>query len=249
MGKTFNIIGNTLAIAAVLIPLFGILMGVLIWLDILVLQDDTTAIVGGSILITWMVVLGLCICFFWEQSTAVRKTIGTVAVTIIGLACLMTCFVIVSTIWEQRAEREWAVNRAEKGDAEAQYNLAQRYFYGDDTIVKDDVEAVKWFHKAAEQGHALAQNALGYCYGKGKGVPEDKAEGVRWYLKAAEQGNAMAQCSLGHCYFNGDGVDKDRTEALEWYRKAAEQGYAEAQRMARVIATGKNLPTITQERL
>ena len=86
-------------------------------------------------------------------------------------------------------------------------------------------------------------------YNRGKGVPEDKAEGVRWYLKAAEQGNAMAQCNLGQCYFNGDGVDKDRTEALKWYRKAAEQGDAEAQRMARVIASGLDLPAITQERL
>jgi len=249
MKKSGNIIGNTLAIAVVLIPLFGTLMGILICLNILVLQDDTADIVGWGILIAWMVVLGLCIFFFWKQSTAVRKTIGTVAVTIIGLACLMTCFVIVGTIWEQRTEREWAVNRAEKGDAEAQYNLAQRYFYGDDIIVKDYLEAAKWYRMAAEQGHALAQDALGYCYNRGKGVPEDKAEGVRWYLKAAEQGNAMAQCNLGQCYFNGDGVDKDRTEALKWYRKAAEQGDAEAQRMARVIASGLDLPAITQERL
>ena len=248
MKQTRNIIGNTLAIAAVLIPLFGILIGILIWLDILVLQGNTESIVGGSVLITWMIVLGICICFFWKQSNAIRKTIGTAALTIIGLVCLITCFGIIATIWEQRAERELVVNRAEQGDAEAQYNLAQRYFHGDDRTVKDYTEAAKWYHKAAEQGHALAQNNLGYCYAKGRGVPEDKTEGVRWYLKAAEQGNAMAQCNLGHCYFSGDGVDKDHTEALKWYRKAAEQGYAEAQRMARIIAAGKDSPTITQER-
>jgi Ca2+/Na+ antiporter len=249
MKKTGNIIGSALAIAAVLIPFFGILMAILIWRDILVLQGDTEGFVGWGILITWMVVLGLCICFFWKQSTAVRKTIGTVAVIIIGLACLMTCFIIVSTIWERRAEREWAFNRAEKGDAEAQYTLAQRYFYGDDIIDKNHAEAVKWYRMAAEQGHALAQNDLAYCYNRGRGVPEDKEEGIRWYRQAAEQGNAMAQCNLGHCYYNGDGVDKDRTEALKWYRKAAEQGYAAAQRMVRVIAAEKDSPTITQERL
>jgi len=38
---------------------------------------------------------------------------------------------------------------------------------------------VKWFTKAAEQGHAKAQSYLGFCYFLGKGVAEDKAETVK----------------------------------------------------------------------
>ena len=51
--------------------------------------------------------------------------------------------------------------------------------------------------KAAEQGHAGAQLALGFMYAYGRGVPEDDTEAVKWYRKAAEQGHAEAQNSLG----------------------------------------------------
>ena len=54
-------------------------------------------------------------------------------------------------------------------------------------------EAVKWFRKAAEQGHADAQYHLGWCYRKGEGVPQDTAEAVKWWRKAARQGNFRAQ--------------------------------------------------------
>jgi len=53
---------------------------------------------------------------------------------------------------------------------------------------KDAAEAVKWYRKAAEQGHALAQTNLGFMYEKGDGVPKDAAEAVKWYRKATEQG-------------------------------------------------------------
>ena len=94
---------------------------------------------------------------------------------------------------------------------------------------KNYTEAVKFFRQAAEQGHASAQNKLGYCYRKGYGVPKDDSKAVEWYRKAAEQGNAYAQYNLGFCYYNGNGVTKDYTKAVEWYRKAAEQGHASAQ--------------------
>ena len=40
---------------------------------------------------------------------------------------------------------------------------------------------------AADQGHALAQYAVGWLYERGRGVPEDDAEAVRWYRLAADQ--------------------------------------------------------------
>lgn len=90
-------------------------------------------------------------------------------------------------------------------------------------------EAVECFRKAAEQGHAAAQNDLGDCYYYGKGVHEDYTEAVKWYWLAAKQGNVYAQYSLSFCCYNGKGVREDYTEAVKWCRKAAEQGYALAQ--------------------
>ena len=39
-------------------------------------------------------------------------------------------------------------------------------------VPQDDTEAVKWYRKAAEQGHAEAQNNLGVMYLNGRGVPQ-----------------------------------------------------------------------------
>jgi TPR repeat protein len=117
---------------------------------------------------------------------------------------------------------------AERGDAEAQFNLGFCYDVGRG-VAKDAKEAARWYRKAAEQNYVPAQFNLGYCYANGQGLRKDREEAVAWYRKAAEQGHAEAQSNLGYCYDNGRGVDKDATEAVKWYRKAAMQGHAEAQ--------------------
>jgi len=53
--------------------------------------------------------------------------------------------------------------KAEAGDADSQVELGLRYLDGKD-VPKNQVEAVKWYRKAAEQNYAVAQNNLGNCY-------------------------------------------------------------------------------------
>jgi hypothetical protein len=43
------------------------------------------------------------------------------------------------------------------------------------------VQAVSWYRKAAEQGHAKAQSNLGYSYANGKGVAKDEIEAYAYY--------------------------------------------------------------------
>lgn len=115
-------------------------------------------------------------------------------------------------------------------DADTQYDLGVRFTIG--AVVggyKDIGIAMMWYRKAAEQGHADAQYALGSGYLEGHGVARDYSEAVKWYRKSAEQGNAAAQFRLGLCYANGYGVEKNFNEAMKWYRIAAEKGSAEAQ--------------------
>ena len=59
-------------------------------------------------------------------------------------------------------------------------------------VRQDYVEAVQWYRKAAEQGHAQAQDNLGEAYEEGLGVHQDDAQAVQWYRKAAEQGHLWA---------------------------------------------------------
>ena len=81
-------------------------------------------------------------------------------------------------------------------------------------MAKDQVEAVKWYRKAAEQNVAVAQSNLGVCY-NGEGVAKDQVEAVKWYRKAAEQNYAEAQYNLGVCYETGTGVAKDYVRGLQ----------------------------------
>ena len=48
---------------------------------------------------------------------------------------------------------------AEKGDANAQYNLGVMYENGQ-VVEQNDAEALRWYKKAAEKGHAYAKYML-----------------------------------------------------------------------------------------
>ncbi len=121
------------------------------------------------------------------------------------------------------------VEEATVKDPDEAYKIGNYYFNGSDGRIKSYREAVKWYIKAAELGHADAQFKSGDHYYRGSGVEKDESEAVKWYSKAAEQGHAEAQYNLAICYFAGYGVEKDESEAVKWYRKAAEQGHANAQ--------------------
>ena len=122
---------------------------------------------------------------------------------------------------------EWK-QAAELGVREAQWLLA-RCFEEGFGVERNEIHAISWHIKAAEQDYPVAQNHLGSCYQNGNGVPKDQAEAVQWYLKAAEQGYTVAQSNLGWCYDTSSGVDQDETEAVKWYRKAALQNDETAQ--------------------
>ena len=118
--------------------------------------------------------------------------------------------------------------QADLGDALAEYNLGLCYELGRG-VTKSEVEAVKWYRKAAEQNYAEAQFSLGVHYAFGQGVAKDDVEGGKWCLKAAEQNYAPAQLSQGlHCKF-GILVAKNAVEAVAWFRKAANQDLASAE--------------------
>lgn len=80
-------------------------------------------------------------------------------------------------------QRKWEVEKAaENGDAEAQYQLGERYRLGDDTR-KNDSLAAEWYTKAAEQGHTYAQYRLASYFYDGIGMPKDKRQAKYWARK------------------------------------------------------------------
>lgn len=63
-------------------------------------------------------------------------------------------------------------------------------------IAQDDVQAVAWYRKAAEQGDADAQFNLGWMYETGRGVARNDARARAWYTEAAKQGHERAKKAL-----------------------------------------------------
>ncbi|HEY8433784.1 MAG TPA: SPOR domain-containing protein [Sphingomicrobium sp.] len=108
---------------------------------------------------------------------------------------------------------------AEKGDADAEFNLAQAYRLG--RGVPTNLSAAKtWFERAASQGHVDAQTTLGLLLFQNG----DQAEGLKWLKKAAEQGDPRALLVYGTALVNGDSVTQDPALGYAFVSRAAAQG-------------------------
>ncbi len=75
---------------------------------------------------------------------------------------------------------------AEQGLAEAQFDLAAMYNFGEG-VPQDYAEAVRWTRMAAEQGLAEAQIHVGLMYHKAQGVPQDDVLAHMWLNLAISQ--------------------------------------------------------------
>ena len=95
-------------------------------------------------------------------------------------------------------------------------------------VPQDHEEALTWYRRAADQGDAAAQAALGTSYLEGKAVPRDIAQAIMWFRKAADEGHHTAQLALGLLYEDGRGVPQDYVQAHKWANLAAAVAVGEA---------------------
>lgn len=108
---------------------------------------------------------------------------------------------------------------AEKGDADAAFNLGQAYRLGRGVPI-DLAMAQAWLEKAAKLGHLDAQTTLGLLlFDSGS---RDSA--IQWLKKAAERGEPRAMLVYGTALFNGDGVPRDPVMAYAYVSRSAAQG-------------------------
>lgn len=78
------------------------------------------------------------------------------------------------------------IKKANNGDAEAQYNLGNIYYYGKSTIT-DYEKAINYYKLSAEQGNLYAQHNLGTMYYFGTGVPKNLSIAKEWFKKSCDQ--------------------------------------------------------------
>jgi len=123
----------------------------------------------------------------------------------------------------QEATAIWR-NLAEKGDADAAFNLGQAFRLGRGGPA-DSAQAKRWFEMAANKGHLDAQVSLGLLlFDSG-----DRAVAMSWLRKAAARGEPRALLVVGTALFNGDGMKQDPVLGYAYVSRAAAQGLAPAQ--------------------
>src|SRR6185437_379350 len=142
--------------------------------------------------------------------------------------CLASLLIIVFSPFSHADELADLTTKAQRGDAESQFELAQRYAEGKG-VDKDEAHALAWFKKAADQDLGKAEVSLGSIYAHGFGVKQDWAESIRWYRKAALQGDPVALHNLGLDFNYGHGVGRDYEQAANYFRLGAEQGQPRCQ--------------------
>ncbi|WP_244592780.1 tetratricopeptide repeat protein [Azospirillum palustre] len=130
----------------------------------------------------------------------------------------------------------WTRMKAELGDSDAQYRLAEA------VRTADVAASVSWYRRAARQGHVAAQTMLAFLLANGIGVPPDPRRAVSWYRRAAAKGDVGAQNNLGYMHEHGAGVPCDPAKAALWYRLAALQHSAPAQvNLALLLLDGRGV--------
>jgi uncharacterized protein len=123
----------------------------------------------------------------------------------------------------QRADYASAVSiwrpLAEKGDADAAFNLGQAYRLGRGVAV-DLALAQSWLERAARADHLDAQTTLGLLlFDSG-----NRQAAIRWLRQAAQRGEPRAMLVYGTALFNGDGVKRDPVLAYAFVSRSAAQG-------------------------
>jgi len=127
---------------------------------------------------------------------------------------------------------EWQslLEKAQKGDAEAQWAVADGYDHGykdeqGNALIEVSLEkAAGWFRKAADSGHASAQNTLGVMLSQGDGVSKDPKLAIKWLKRAYKGGESCAANNIAITYRESNNFRR----AIHWFKKSADSGDDEA---------------------
>lgn len=122
------------------------------------------------------------------------------------------------------ASYRWQVAGAERGDADAMFELYVLRSTGQGCGL-DEEDALQWCRRAAEAGSARAMSNLGGFHATGRGVPLDLELAVQWYRRAVDAGSGRAAANLGVMAATGEGMAADEAEARRWFMHSEALGY------------------------
>ena len=143
-----------------------------------------------------------------------------------------------------------ALQKAECGDAEAQFGLGLRFSV--DGHMQDLPKAAEWYRRAASQNHPLAQFNLGIMLSHGQGIKRDDSAALIWMQRAAAIGDPAAQFNLGNrcqrASLTGSEQEtaESRIEAYKWFSLAAAQGYKDSVKFFERVTYGMSREEVTE---
>ena len=149
---------------------------------------------------------------------------------------------------ERRLPAKRWIQYVEHGSAADCFDLGQMLEHGWG-IQQSDEQALSWYARAAQQGHAEAQLAMGRL-GQSTAGAFAPTKATDWFALAAQQGQADAQYALGHRFASSAMRDADWLEAFGWFSKAASGGHAQAnQELAELLQkSGHTIARALQKR-
>jgi TPR repeat protein len=144
---------------------------------------------------------------------------------------------VTTTVRVRETEGETAARilaEARSGRPEAMWNAGRLLYTGGyGGVARNDAQALAWFRKAAEAGHAGAATAVGEALLFGHGVPAQPAEALRWLRVGAEGGEPRAQLQWGVALLKGEGgIATDTAAGRRWLDAAVQGGERHAQWLA-----------------
>lgn len=130
---------------------------------------------------------------------------------------------------------------AERGDAEAQYQLGMGYAASLD-FEHNPGEALNWWRKAAAQQHPESLFTLGMWHAF-KHLPDSDDEARYWFKYALEHGVTTAYSYFGVTSLFDLDIPQTDTDAATWLYRAAEQGQLGGQLLLGwMYMTGRGAP-------
>ena len=146
---------------------------------------------------------------------------------------------------QMEAALELYTQAANKGLADAQFQLGKMYYLGE-AGSKDYSSASMWFKRAARQRHAKAEYGLAMCYMNGDGLPVNYDQALMYMKASALRGYIPAQQKLADLYQKGVLVEADSIEAKRWRDMSDGKDVAlvpEIERPTKIIAKPSVAPT------
>jgi hypothetical protein len=131
--------------------------------------------------------------------------------------------------WKAKLENEKKVKKwreaAEGGDADAMFQLARSYAWGECGLPTDMKQAREWLKRGAELGNVECMGNYGYYLLEGLGGDMVTALGIFYISRAAERGCCLSYLQLGKGFAKGTfGLPQDTAQARVWLTKEITEG-------------------------